>query len=132
MDPNAKSSPLTEHELRTLVNESQKDGVIEREEKQMIYNVFDFGDSTAKDVMIPRVDMTFVEVNCTRQELLDIFREDRHTRFPVYEEDTDNVIGTINIKDLILLPEEEGFSETAEREPQCHDRIISQYRLPRL
>ena len=110
VDPNAKSSPLTEHELRTLVNESQKDGVIEREEKQMIYNVFDFGDSTAKDVMIPRVDMTFVEVNCTRQELLDIFREDRHTRFPVYEEDTDNVIGTINIKDLILLPEEEGFS----------------------
>ena len=110
IDPNAKSSPLTEHELRTLVNESQKDGVIEREEKQMIYNVFDFGDSTAKDVMIPRVDMTFVEVNCTRQELLDIFREDRHTRFPVYEEDTDNVIGTINIKDLILLPEEEGFS----------------------
>ena len=92
IDPNAKSSPLTEHELRTLVNESQKDGVIEREEKQMIYNVFDFGDSTAKDVMIPRVDMTFVEVNCTRQELLDIFREDRHTRFPVYEEDTDNVI----------------------------------------
>ena len=110
VDPNAKSSPLTEHELRTLVNESQKDGVIEREEKQMIYNVFDFGDSTAKDVMIPRVDMTFVEVNCTRQELLDIFRVDRHTRFPVYEEDTDNVIGTINIKDLILLPEEEGFS----------------------
>ena len=110
VDPNAKSSPLTEHELRTLVNESQKDGVIEREEKQMIYNVFDFGDSTAKDVMIPRVDTTFVEVNCTRQELLDIFREDRHTRFPVYEEDTDNVIGTINIKDLILLPEEEGFS----------------------
>lgn len=110
IDPDAKSAPITEHELRTLVNESQKDGVIEREEKQMIYNVFDFGDSTAKDVMIPRVDMTFVEAGCTREELLAIFREDRHTRFPVYEEDTDNVIGTINIKDLLLLPKDEAFS----------------------
>lgn len=110
VDPNAKSSTMTEHELRTLVNVSQEDGVIEREEKQMIYNVFDFGDSAAKDVMIPRIDMTLVDVNCTYDELLEIFREDMHTRFPVYEDNTDNVIGIINMKDLLLYPKNRTFS----------------------
>ena len=110
VDPNAKTSTMTEHELRTLVNVGQEDGVIEREEKQMIYNVFDFGDSAAKDVMIPRIDMTFVDVNASYDELMEIFREDRHTRFPVYEENTDNVIGIINVKDLILYPKDKTFS----------------------
>lgn len=110
VDPNAKANPMTEHELRTLVNVSQEDGVIEREEKQMIYNVFDFGDSAAKDVMIPRIDMTFVDINSTYDELMEIFREDMHTRFPVYEETTDNIVGIINIKDLILYPKNQEFS----------------------
>ena len=118
VDPNAKANPMTEHELRTLVNVSQEDGVIEREEKQMIYNVFDFGDSTAKDVMIPRIDMTFVDINATYNELMEIFREDMHTRFPVYEENTDNIIGIINIKDLILYPKNQEFSiQNILREP---------------
>lgn len=110
VDPNAKANPMTEHELRTIVNVSQEDGVIEREEKQMIYNVFDFGDSTARDVMIPRIDMTFVDVNSTYEELMDIFKEDMHTRFPVYEDNTDNVIGIINMKDLLILPKDKPFS----------------------
>lgn len=110
VDPESKRNAMTEHELRTIVNVSQEDGVIENEEKQMIYNVFDFGDSAAKDVMIPRIDMTFVDVNCTYKELLDIFREDMHTRFPVYEDNTDNVIGIINMKDLLLYPKDKAFS----------------------
>lgn len=110
VDPNAKANPMTEHELRTLVNVGQEDGVIEREEKQMIYNVFDFGDSAAKDVMIPRIDMTFVEISSTYDELMEIFRKNMHTRFPVYEEDTDNIIGIINVKDLILYPKDQPFS----------------------
>ena len=110
VDPNAKRDTITEHELRSMVNVGQENGVIEREEKQMIYNVFDFGDSAAKDVMIHRIDMTFIEVNSTYQELMDIFKEDMHTRFPVYEDNTDNVIGIINIKDLLLYPENEQFS----------------------
>lgn len=110
VDPNAKRDTITERELRSMVNVGQENGVIEREEKQMIYNVFDFGDSAAKDVMIPRIDMTFIEVNSTYQELMDIFKEDMHTRFPVYEDNTDNVIGIINIKDLLLYPENEQFS----------------------
>ena len=110
IDPNAKKNTITEHELRSMVNVGQENGVIEREEKQMIYNVFDFGDSAAKDVMIPRIDMTFIDVDSTYQELMDIFKEDMHTRFPVYEDNTDNVIGIINIKDLLLYPENEEFS----------------------
>lgn len=110
VDPNAKQNTITEHELRSMVNVGQENGVIEREEKQMIYNVFDFGDSAAKDVMIPRIDMTFIDVNASYKELMDIFKEDMHTRFPVYEDNTDNVIGIINVKDLLLYPENEQFS----------------------
>lgn len=110
IDPDAKRGTMTEHELRTIVNVSQEDGVIENEEKQMIYNVFDFGDSVARDVMIPRIDMTFVDVKSTYDELLDIFKEDMHTRFPVFEDNTDNVIGIINMKDLLLYPKDQEFS----------------------
>ena len=110
VDPDAKESPMTEGELRTLVNVGQEDGAIEKEEKQMIYNVFDFGDSAAKDVMIPRIDMDFVDVNSTYEQLMETFRKQRHTRFPVYDESTDNIIGIINVKDLILKPGSEDFS----------------------
>ena len=107
VDPNAKGASMTEHELRTIVNVSQEDGVIESEEKQMIYNVFDFRDSVAKDIMIPRIDMTFVDINCTYEELMDIYRDVKYTRFPVFEYNTDNVIGTINVKDLLLLTQKD-------------------------
>lgn len=110
IDPNARHNAMTEHELRTIVNVSEQDGVIENEEKQMIYNVFDFGDSSARDVMVPRIDMTFVDVESTYDELIEIFREDMHTRFPVYEETTDNVIGIINMKDLLLLDRTQPFT----------------------
>ena len=81
---------------------SHEDGVIESEEKEMIYNVFDLGDAKAKDVMVPRVHVTFADVNSTYDELIEIFREDKFTRLPIYEETTDNVVGTINMKDLLL------------------------------
>ena len=76
----------------------------------MIYNVFDFGDSTAKDVMIPRIDMTFIDINFSYDELMAVFSEDMHTRFPVYEDNTDNVIGIINMKDLLVYPKDKPFS----------------------
>ena len=67
----------------------------------MIYNVFDFGDSLAKDIMIPRVDMIFAHIDATRDELIDIFKKEKFTRLPVYEESTDDVIGILNMKDMI-------------------------------
>lgn len=109
VDPNAKPDAMTESELRTIVDVSHEDGVIESEEKEMIYNVFDMGDAKAKDVMVPRVHMTFADVNSTYEELIDIFREDKFTRLPVYEETTDNVIGTINMKDLLLFDNKKEF-----------------------
>lgn len=102
VDPNDKNDAMTENELRTIVNVSHEDGVIESEERQMIYNVFDFGDSLAKDIMVPRVDMIFAHVDATREELIEIFKKEKFTRLPVYEESTDDVIGILNIKDLLL------------------------------
>lgn len=102
VDPNNKNDAMTENELRTIVNVSHEEGVIESEERQMIYNVFDFGDSLAKDIMVPRVDMIFAHVDATREELIEIFKKEKFTRLPVYEESTDDVIGILNIKDLLL------------------------------
>ncbi|GAA0806040.1 hemolysin family protein [Faecalicatena orotica] len=109
IDPNAKNNAMTEDELRTIVDVSHEDGIIESEEKEMIYNVFDLGDARAKDVMVPRVHVTFADVNSTYKELIDIFKEDKFTRLPVYEDTTDNVIGTINMKDLLLFDNKEHF-----------------------
>lgn len=109
VDPNAKKNAYTENEIRTIVEESHEGGEIEAQEKKMINNLFDFGDSQAKDVMIPRIDMTFAEVNNTYQEIIDIFRAEKYTRLPVYEDTTDNVIGIINVKDLLLYDSYEDF-----------------------
>lgn len=102
VNPDQKVNTMTEHELRTIVDVSHEDGVIESEEKEMIYNVFDMGDAKAKDIMVPRVHVTFADINSTYDELIEIFREDKFTRLPIYEEITDNVVGTINMKDLLL------------------------------
>lgn len=94
--------PLTEAELRTIVDVGHQTGVIEQEEHEMINNVFDFGDSQAKEIMVPRIDMTFADINSTYEELINIFRTDKFTRLPIYEDSIDNVIGIINMKDLLL------------------------------
>ena len=109
VDVKAKGESITEDELRTIVEVSHEEGVIESDEKKMIYNVFDFGDSVAKDIMVPRIDMTFLDVNASYQEIMDIFRQEKYTRYPVYEETTDNVIGIVNIKDLFLIPKDKEF-----------------------
>ena len=109
VDPNAKHDVITEDELRTIVDVGHEEGVIESEERKMINNVFDFGDSLAKDIMVPRIDMVFVDVNATYDEVIELYREERYTRIPVYEDTTDNVIGIINVKDLLLIEDHEHF-----------------------
>lgn len=94
---------MTENELRTYVDVSHEEGVIESEEKEMIINVFDFSDSVAKDIMIPRIDMVTIEENAGYDELMALFRECMYTRIPVYKDDRDNIIGLVNIKDFILV-----------------------------
>lgn len=109
VDTKEKRESITEDELRTIVEVSHEEGVLETEEKKMITNVFDFGESLAKDIMVPRVDMTFAQVDDTYDQLLKVYRKERYTRIPVYEDSTDNVIGIINVKDLLLLDSNEEF-----------------------
>lgn len=110
IDPNQKPSAMTENELKTYVDVSHEDGVIESEEKEMIYNVFDFSDAVAKDIMIPRINMVSVSVEASYQDVLEVFRESMYTRLPVYQDDKDNIIGLINIKDFILNADQNAFS----------------------
>ena len=110
VDPDAASKAMTEEELRTIVDVSHEDGVIESDEKEMIYNVFDLGDATAKDIMVPRVHVTFADVESTYDELIEIFREDKFTRLPVYKDSQNNIVGIINMKDLLLYDKNEEFA----------------------
>lgn len=115
---NAAGSQITEEELRTFVKVSHEAGVIESDEKQIINNLFDFGDSKAKDVMIPKIDMTLADVNSSYQQIIALFRETQYTRIPIYNDSPDDVIGILNIKDLILAPREKTFSiKNIMREP---------------
>lgn len=104
-----KKTAMTENELRTYVEVGHEDGVIESEEREMIYNVFDFGDAVAKDVMIPRIDMVTVDKEATYEEVMEVFKDCMYTRIPVFEEDKDNIIGLINIKDFILVADKAKF-----------------------
>lgn len=118
VDATKQTNAMTEHELRTIVDVSHENGVIESDERQMIYNVFDFGDSQAKDIMVPRVDMVCIDINSSYDEILEVFREEHFTRLPVYEENPDNVVGIINVKDLLLLDSKDSFRvKNVMREP---------------
>ena len=111
-NPKSADTAMTEQELRTLVDVSHEDGVIESEEREMIYNVFDFSDAVAKDIMIPRIDMSTINVEAGYEELLGVFKEYMYTRIPVYQDDNDNIIGLVNIKDFILVEDRENFKIT--------------------
>lgn len=102
VDISKKASSITEDELRTFVDVSHEEGVIESEERQMITNIVDFGDSLAKDVMIPRMDIVMVRSDISYEELLTKFTENKYARLPVYEETIDNIIGIINLKDFVF------------------------------
>lgn len=97
---------ITEDELKTMVNVSHEEGVLEVEEKEMIYNVFEFGDSQVKDVMTPRTDMIALEVGVSYEKIIETFKSEQFSRIPIYQETTDNIIGILYIKDLIFKSNE--------------------------
>ena len=109
IDPDKRDDSVTEEDLRTIVEAGHEDGVLETEEHKMINNVFDFGDHQAKDIMVPRVDMCFLKLDATYEDFMKIYREEKFTRIPVYEETRDNVIGILNVKDLILYDKDQEF-----------------------
>lgn len=99
---NKEEPSITEEELKTIVDVGQEEGVFEQDEKEMIYNVFDFADLHVKDIMVQRIDIKAVDVNTTYDELIEIFETEQFSRMPVYEESIDKVVGIINIKDLFF------------------------------
>ena len=105
IDINASENLMTESELLTAVNVSHEEGVIEKEEQFMISNVVDFGDALSKDIMIPRADVVFADANSTYEELVDIFKAEKYSRIPIYEDTKDKVIGILYIKDLFFYRE---------------------------
>lgn len=109
VNPLEEETPVTEEEIRTIVDVGHESGAIEKEERTMIHNLFDFGDAQAKEIMIPRIDMTFVHADASYEEIISIFEKEMFTRLPVYEDTTDEVIGIINMKDLLLIKDKDTF-----------------------
>jgi len=99
-----KDAPyITEEELKSMVNVSHEEGVLEIEEKQMIYNVFEFGDLQIKDVMIQRTDISAIDVDSDFDKIMEVIKEDKYSRYPVYDGNFDNIIGIVNVKDFIYI-----------------------------
>ena len=111
LNVNNAEAVITEEELKTYVEVSHEDGAIETDEMEFIHNVFDFGDATAKDIMIPRIEMETVDSGVSYEELKEKFRSTMFTRIPVYKdpESPDNMLGFVNIKDMLLVEDAEHF-----------------------
>jgi CBS domain containing-hemolysin-like protein len=92
---------ITEEEIKTLVDAGEEGGVIEEDEKRMIYSIFEFGDTLAREVMVPRIDVVAVEVNSRLSDALGVIIQAGHSRIPVYEETIDNIVGMLYAKDLL-------------------------------
>ena len=105
IDRNSGDQAMTERELRTIVDVSHEDGVIENDEHEFINNAIDFGEAVVKDVMTPKVDVAFVAVDESYEEVAELFVNEKYTRVPVYEETKDNVVGILNLKDLYFYRE---------------------------
>lgn len=113
-------SLITEEDLKVMVNVGHEEGVIEHEERTIINNVFEFGDMKAEDAMIQRIDMVTVGLDFSYEDVLEVFKEDKMSRLPVYDENIDDIVGILNIKDIIFLTDEEEENFTVKdymREP---------------
>ena len=105
-----EKSSMTEEDFLTIVDVGSESGVIEDGEADYINNVLDFSNTTVKEIMIPRIDVTMVGVNWSYEKLMSVFGRNMYTRMPVFEGDTDHVIGIINMKDLLLPHNNRSFS----------------------
>ena len=94
-------------ELKTMVNVSHEEGLLEMEEREIINNVFEFGDMQAKEAMVQRLDIVAIDMEDSYEEIIDLFKTEKLSRMPVYEETIDDIIGILNIKDIIFLSDEE-------------------------
>jgi putative hemolysin len=103
MNKKRKKKEITEEDLITLINVGKDEGVIEEQEKKMIKNIFEFGDTTVKEVMIPRVDIDFAPHDVTLNSIVKMIKKSGHSRIPVYEGTIDNIIGILYVKDILKI-----------------------------
>ena len=101
-DPNAAPEAVSEDEIRMMVDKSEERGAIETAEKELIENIFEFNNTTAEDVMIHRTDMELLWAEDTPEDVLRTIRETGLSRFPVYQEDADDIIGILSTRDYLL------------------------------
>lgn len=103
---------VTEDELRTLVDAGQEEGTVEEVERRMIHSVFRLSDTLVREIMVPRIDMSALEVNATLGEAMDVFVNSGYSRVPVYQDTIDNTLGTLYAKDLLKIWREAGEIES--------------------
>jgi putative hemolysin len=101
---------ISEEEIRSIITAGQKEGAVEEAEAEMLHKVFEFGDRTVREIMTPRTEVTWVEKGTTLEEFLQIYAESPHSRFPVYADSTDNVVGMVSIKDVLMAQAKGGFN----------------------
>src|SRR5260221_9754469 len=99
--PGAEHDAHSEAELRMLLSSSADQGEIEHEEQEMLYKVFDFADKEVSDVMVPRPDVVAISIELPAEEALKSVLESPYTRYPVYRESLDDIVGVLHIRDLI-------------------------------
>ncbi|MBE6047972.1 MAG: HlyC/CorC family transporter [Clostridium sp.] len=118
-DPKAAEPFITEEELKTMVGVSEEEGVLEDVEKEMIFNVFDFADMQVKDVMVQRVDISALAINTTYEDVLKSVKTNQFSRIPIYNDTIDDIVGILNVKDLIIADDVENEFNIKEyvREP---------------
>ena len=109
--PGADDDVLSEAELRMLVSQSTRGGEIEQEEQEMLYKVFDFADKEAKDVMVPRPEVVALSIDLPPEECLEAVMDSPFTRYPVYRETLDNVVGILHVRDLFRALRDRGMHE---------------------
>ena len=102
IDPNAEEDQVSEEEIRMMVDIGEEKGAIASGEKEMIENIFEFNNMTAEDVMIHRTDVVMLWARDSDEEIIRTIQETGLTRFPVYEEDADDVIGILNTRTYLL------------------------------
>ena len=102
-----------------MVGVSEEEGVLEDVEKEMIFNVFDFADAQVKDVMVQRVDIIAVDLEASYDEVLDVIKKEQFSRIPVYNQTIDDIVGILNVKDLIMAEQDKEKFKVADymREP---------------
>lgn len=123
--PGAEGDVHSEAELRMLLDRSQRHGEIEEEEQQMISKVFDFGDKHADDVMVPRVDVVALSIDLPAEEALKAVMDSPYTRYPVYRESLDEILGILHVRDLFAALMDRGIAEV-----QLEDLLRTPYFVP--